>query len=58
MQDDGHDGLIERQARLKETFLDLGNAFVRVRMAFLRMTGVQPPDEREPDRRRSPKRRS
>ena len=34
----------ERQARLKEAFLDLANLFVGMRMKFLRRTGKQPPD--------------
>jgi hypothetical protein len=37
----------EHQRRLRERFLDLANAFVRVRMAVLRRRGVQPPDDRD-----------
>jgi len=36
----------QRQRRLRETFLDLANEFVRVRMAVLRRRGSQPPDKR------------
>ncbi len=36
----------EHQRRLRERFLDLADAFVRARMAMLRRTGAQPPDER------------
>ena len=51
MGDDGRRRRVLRQQRLKETFLDLGNAFVRVRMTFLRLTGMQPPDGSQRPRR-------
>jgi hypothetical protein len=39
------DGLKKKQSRLRESFLDLANAFVIMRMKYLRHAGVQPPDE-------------
>lgn len=36
----------KRQSRLRESFFLLANAFVLVRMDFLRRVGRQPPDER------------
>jgi hypothetical protein len=42
----------QRQARLRERFLDLGNAYVRLRMTFLRSIGLQPPEDESEKRRR------
>lgn len=46
-----YDDRKKRQARLREQFFDLGNAYVRLRMTFLRAIGLQPPED-ESDRRR------
>jgi hypothetical protein len=45
---DGGERREARQQRLQQRFFDLANAFVKVRMRFLRSTGIQPPDERDP----------
>ena len=47
------DGLRKRQTRLRESFLDLANSFIALRMRFQRRTGIQPPDgdDRPPKRR-------
>ena len=50
--DGGHREQKDKQQLLRNVFLDLADAFVRLRMEFLRRRGVQPPDERvEEDRR-------
>jgi hypothetical protein len=46
---------LDRQVKLRERFLDLASAYVRMRMNFLRAIGIQPPEE-SPRRRNQSKR--